>query len=272
MSNILDEIIAHKRREVATRKELYPAKLLEQSIYFHTPAVSLRRYLLRPDKSGIIAEFKRRSPSKGDINPYASVEKVTIGYMQAGASALSILTDERFFGGKNADLTEARKFNFCPILRKDFIIDEYQIIEARSIGADVVLLIAACLEKDRLRQLAEFARSLGMEVLMEVHDREELEHWNPCVDVVGVNNRNLKTMEVSIQTSIELLEYMPSESLRISESGINDPAVIVELKDRGFQGFLIGEYFMADAEPQLKCREFIRRVRELDELLKNAIA
>ena len=134
--NILEKIIAHKHKEVAQRRELYPVKLLEQSIYFDTPVVSLRKYLLREDKSGIIAEFKRRSPSAGDINPYASVERVSIGYMQAGASALSVLTDEHFFGGKNADLTEARRFNFCPILRKDFVIDEYQIYESAVLGAD----------------------------------------------------------------------------------------------------------------------------------------
>ena len=170
MSNILDQIVAHKREEVAKRKEIYPVKLLEQSIYFNTPTVSLSKYLRRPDKLGIIAEFKRRSPSKGDINPYASVEEVSIGYMQAGASALSVLTDTHFFGGKNEDLTEARKFNYCPILRKDFVIDEYQIIEARSIGADAILLIAACLEKAEIKSLAALAQSLGLEVLIEIHN------------------------------------------------------------------------------------------------------
>lgn len=269
---ILDEIIAHKHKEVATRKELFPVKLLEQRLYFSTPVVSLRKYLLRPDKCGIIAEFKRRSPSKGDINPHASVEQVTIGYMQAGASALSILTDERFFGGKNEDLTEARKFNFCPILRKDFIVDEYQIIEARSIGADAILLIAECLDKKRLKELAQHAKSLGLEVLMEVHSREELDKLNEYVDMVGVNNRNLKDFKVDIQTSIALSEAIPDSVVKISESGINDPNVIIHLKEQGYRGFLIGEYFMASAEPHLRCREFIQRVKYLEDLLKNAIA
>jgi indole-3-glycerol phosphate synthase len=269
---ILEKIVAHKQKEVAERKELYPAKLLEQSIYFPTPTVSLKKYLLRSDKSGIIAEFKRRSPSKGDINAFASVEKVSIGYMQAGASALSVLTDKHFFGGSNADLTEARKFNFCPILRKEFIIDEYQLIEAKSIGADVILLIAECLEKDQVLQLAKQAKALGLEVLLEIHSEEQLEKLNEFVDVVGVNNRNLKDFSVSIQTSIDLFSKIPDDFLKISESGINDANAIVELKQVGFQGFLIGEYFMKSADPAKTCRELIKKVESLENLLQGAIA
>ena len=166
---ILDKIIAHKKKEVAERKKLFPTDLLETSIFFKTECVSLVKYLKDENKSGVIAEFKRRSPSKGDINKYASVEQVTIGYMQAGASALSVLTDTEFFGGKSADLSEARKYNYCPILRKDFVIDEYQIVEAKSIGADAVLLIAACLSKEEIKKLSAFAHSLGLQVLMEIH-------------------------------------------------------------------------------------------------------
>jgi indole-3-glycerol phosphate synthase len=194
---ILEKITNHKRTEVADRKSLYPTKLLEQSIYFNTPSVSLKKYLLRPDKSGIIAEFKRHSPSKGDINPYAKVEEVSIGYMQAGASALSILTDEKFFKGANKDLTAARKFNFCPILRKDFVVDEYQILEAKSIGADAILLIAECLEKEEVARFAKLAKSLGLEVLMEIHSQDQLAKISPDLDVIGVNNRNLKTLSIS---------------------------------------------------------------------------
>ncbi len=263
MTNILDKIIAHKQNEVAERRDLFPTKLLEKSIYFETPVVSLKKYLLREDKSGIIAEFKRRSPSKGAINPYAQVEQVSIGYMQAGASALSVLTDEHFFGGKSADLTEARKFNFCPILRKDFIIDEYQLIEARSIGADAVLLIAECLEKEALQQLAKQAKSLGLEVLMEVHSIGQLAKLCPEVDIVGVNNRNLEDFSVSIQTSIELADAIPAEFTRISESGLNDPQAVVELQEHGFQGFLIGEHFMKTADPAKACDQFIQSVQNL---------
>src|SRR6185369_14773416 len=152
--NILDQIITHKRKEVEERKSLYPVKLLEKTIYFNSPAISLKKYLLRENKAGIIAEFKRKSPSKGMINQYAPVERTSIGYMQAGASALSILTDTEFFGGKNEDLALARKFNYCPILRKDFVIDEYQIIEAKSIGADAILLLANVLDAKKINSFS----------------------------------------------------------------------------------------------------------------------
>jgi indole-3-glycerol phosphate synthase len=272
MANILDEIIAYKYKAVAQARALRPMYVLESDPGLARETVSLRAHLQQPGQYGIIAEFKRRSPSKGVINADADVARVTAGYVEAGAAALSVLTDTPFFGGSNEDLQKARAANVCPILRKDFIVDEYQILEARAIGADVILLIAACLEKDHLKSLARFAKSLGLEVLMEVHDREELDHWNGYVDVVGVNNRNLKTFEVSVQTSIGLLEWMPKEALCISESGINDPAIIVDLKSRGFQGFLIGEHFMAHPSPEAQCSDFIERVRSLDDLLKNAIA
>ena len=257
---ILQKIVEHKKKEIAERESLVPIKLLEKSIYMETPVVSLRKYLLREDKTGIIAEFKRRSPSKGDINPYASVEQVSIGYMQAGASALSVLTDEHFFGGKNTDLTEARKFNFCPILRKDFIINEYQIVEARSIGADAILLIGECLEKKEVARLAKFAKSLGLEVLFELHSKEQIKKITDDIDIVGVNNRDLKTFEVNFQNSIDMLPHLPKEKVKISESGISEPSSILELRDAGFQGFLIGETFMKTAEPHKTCRTFIRQI------------
>lgn len=261
--NILEKIVAHKKKEIASRQELYPTRLLEQSIYFSTPVVSFKKYLLRPDKMGIIAEFKRQSPSKGAINPFAKVESVSIGYMQSGASALSVLTDEHFFGGKNADLTLARKFNFCPILRKDFIVDPYQLIEARSIGADVILLIAECLEKKQLKDLAVRAKDLGLEVLMEVHSLAQLDKLCPEVDAVGINNRNLEDFTVSINTSLELVDAIPKEFVKVSESGISNAESIVSLKEAGFQGFLIGETFMKTANPPRACAELIQEVRRL---------
>lgn len=269
---ILQKIVEHKKEEVAQRKALYPEKLLEKTIYFETPPVSMKAYLQREDKLGIIAEFKKRSPSKGDINPYADVEKVTIGYMQAGASGLSVLTDEHFFGGRSEYLTTARKFNFCPILRKDFIIDEYQIVEARSIGADVILLIAECLEAQQVKELAAFAKSLGLEVLMEVHAAAQLDKLTDDIDIVGVNNRNLEDFSVSIDTSIQLFDAIPDQFVKISESGISNPNTIVKLREVGFQGFLIGEYFMKSPDPAKTCREFIKRVRNIEDLYKNAIA
>ncbi|MEL6590740.1 MAG: indole-3-glycerol phosphate synthase TrpC, partial [Bacteroidota bacterium] len=262
--NILDEIVAHKRQEVAEQKALYPTKLLEQSIYFETPCISMREYITRPDKSGIIAEIKRRSPSKGDINPYVSVEKVSIGYMQAGASALSILTDNKYFGGKNEDLTLARQLNYCPILRKEFIIDEYQIVEARSIGADAILLIAACLEPAALKSLAAFAHSLGLQVLMEVHDEAELQgSLNEHLDLVGINNRNLKDFTVDINTSLQLVDQIPNEFVKVAESGISDPKEVIRLQEAGFQGFLMGQRFMETSQPEKACKRFVESLTAL---------
>jgi indole-3-glycerol phosphate synthase len=256
--NILDKIIEHKRTEVAGRKSLYPTQLLEQSIYFATQPVSLKKYIQRVDKSGIIAEIKRKSPSKGIINPHVSIERTSIGYMQAGASALSILTDKEFFGGSNDDLTVARKFNFCPILRKDFTIDEYQVIEAKSIGADAILLIAAALEPKRLKDLAAFAHSFNLEVLLEVHNEEELAaNVDAGADLIGVNNRNLKTFELSVEVSKRLAEHIPASVVKVSESGIESIDTILELKKFGYEGFLMGQNFMQHSRPEVACKEFI---------------
>jgi len=256
--NILNKIIEYKRPKLMEQKELIPIKLLEKSIYFETPVVSMKEYLNREGASGVIAEFKRKSPSKGDINKYACVEDVTLGYMQAGASALSVLTDTEYFGGKNEDLTIARKYNYCPILRKDFIFDEYQIFEAKSIGSDVILLIAEVLSEKEITHLSGVAKSLGLEVLMEIHSKDQLHKLNDNIDIIGVNNRNLKTFEVSIENSKSLSEFLPSDLIRISESGINKPEDIKELKNYGYKGFLIGERFMKTPRPQQACKTFIK--------------
>lgn len=262
--NILDQIVADKRIEVEEKKALFPIKLLEQSLFFEGKPVSLKKYLKRPDKVGIIAEIKRKSPSKGVINRDVSIESTSIGYMQAGASGLSVLTDKKYFGGKNEDLQVARKFNFCPILRKDFIVDEYQIVEAKSIGADVILLIAAILTSEEISSLSQFAHGLGMEVLLEVHDKAELQNSiGQYIDMVGVNNRDLKTFKISIETSKELAESIPKEFLKVSESGINDPTAVAELMQHGFEGFLIGEYFMQHGKPANACATFIKEVKAL---------
>ncbi len=259
--DILSEIVSNKRKEVAASKEFYPVKLLENSLYFESKPVSLKKYLLREDKSGVIAEIKRQSPSKGQINPHVSVERISIGYMQAGASGLSVLTDKNYFGGTPEDLKVARSFNFCPILRKDFMLDEYQIIEAKSIGADVILLIAAVLDKSEIEKLGGLAQSLGMEVLLEVHNQEELERSiTDKVDLIGVNNRNLKTFETNVQTSYDLADQIPSEFVKVSESGIADPETIKQLKQYGYEGFLIGETFMKSGRPEKAAKEFIRQL------------
>jgi indole-3-glycerol phosphate synthase len=260
--NILDKIVEEKKLEVKEKKLLFPAKMLEKSLSFGNKNISLKESVLSDDKFGVIAEFKRKSPSKGIINEYASVEKVSIGYIQAGASALSILTDEKFFGGLMSDLTIARKFNFCPILRKDFIIDEYQIVEAKSIGADAILLIAAILNPCELQTLAKFAKSLGLEVLLELHDESEFNHINPYIDLVGINNRNLKDFSVNVNKSIQMAQSIPDEFIKIAESGISDIDTLLEFKKNGFNGFLMGELFMSSPEPEITCKNFIQDIKK----------
>ena len=265
--NILNQIIEHKRKEVAEQKSLYPTKLLEQSIYFGSPTVSLKKYIQRSDKSGIIAEIKRKSPSRGMFNNSVSVERTSIGYMQAGASALSVLTDREFFGGSNDDLTIARKFNFCPILRKDFTVDEYQIIEAKSIGADAILLIAAVLSPFEIRQFAIQAKQMGLEVLLEVHSLEELKRSiTDEIDLIGVNNRDLQSFNVSLDVSRDLATHIPNSFVKVSESGIESPEAIVELKKFGYEGFLMGQNFMQHNRPEEAAKEFVRQLKRLEDV------
>ena len=262
--NILEKIVAEKRKEVEERKSLTPVKRLEGSIYFESPTVSLREYVKREDKIGLIAEIKRKSPSKGVINANVSVERTSIGYMQAGASGLSVLTDGPFFGGKTDDLITARNFNYCPILRKDFMIDEYQLIEAKSMGADVILLIAAVLSPEEIKALSEVAQTLGLEVLLEVHSQEELQRsMMPSIDLLGVNNRDLTTFVTDTHTSKELAEQIPDDFVKVSESGISDPNVVVDLMHYGYKGFLIGEHFMQFGRPEKACRDFVKQVKKL---------
>ena len=262
--NILEQIIQKKITEVEDCKKAVPISALEKSIGVLRSTLSLKAAIRRPDRSGIIAEFKRRSPSKGIINGDASVQRVTTGYASAGASALSVLTDQQFFGGSNDDLVEARKHNTCPILRKDFTIDEYQILEARSIGADAILLIAAVLTPERSKRLASFAHSMGMEVLLEVHNEDELRgHLDAGADLIGVNNRNLKDFSVSIDISKQLVPLIPTEVVRVSESGISSPATIVDLERSGFEGFLIGENFMKEQVPEAAALQFMQELQLL---------
>jgi len=262
--NILDEIIAHKHQEVASRKARTSMQTLENSSFFNRKTWSLREALLNPEKTGIIAEHKCKSPSKGIINQQVTVEQVTTGYVQGGASALSILTDERYFDGSDAHLEAARNANpDTPLLRKDFIIDEYQLVEAKSFGADVILLIAANLTPTQCKELAWAAKNLTLEVLLEVHNLNELERFtNEYVDIVGVNNRDLKQMKTDINTSKELSERIPKDFLKISESGINQPEVLIDLRQNyGYHGFLIGEYFMQQPEPGKAFAEFAAMIK-----------
>ena len=260
--NILDQIIEAKKLEIANQKSHVDIEALMQIPEFDRNCNSLKSALLKPGSSGIIAEFKKKSPSKGEINPNAKVEEVTKAYANAGAAGISVLTEKNFFGGSQANLVKAREINpDIPILRKDFMIDPYQIIEAKAYGADVILLIAACLTKNEVERLATEARKLGLEIILEVHDEAELEKLNELVDIVGVNNRDLKTFEVNIETSVKLAKLIPNQFLKISESGISSAQSINYLKENGFNGFLIGETFMKTQNPGAACRKLIKEIK-----------
>lgn len=255
--DILETIIADKKRELLQAKRKTSTDKLEREPMFRRPTISLRDGLAGSSRGGIIAEFKRKSPSRGIINENADPVIISKGYVQSGATGLSVLTDTGYFGGSREDLVRVREANQHPILRKDFMIDEYQVLEARAWGADVILLIAAVLEKDMVRRLSEVAHSLGLEVLLEIHEESDLEVLTENIDMVGVNNRDLKRMQTDVNTSLRLSEKIPADLIKISESGISDPGTILTLKEYGYMGFLIGEYFMQHSDPANACRELI---------------
>jgi indole-3-glycerol phosphate synthase len=257
---ILDDIIENKKKELAILSMAKSVRALEKSSLFQREVISLSKFLLSENRTGIIAEYKRQSPSKGIINSVSDIGEVTSGYFRVGASGVSILTDTKFFGGSNDDLLSVRGTSLFPILRKDFIIDEYQVVESKSIGADVILLIAAVLGTKDILCLSELARSLGMEVLLEIHEPKELDKVNHYVNIIGVNNRNLKTFEVNTDISEELAENIPNGFLKISESGISSPVIIKKLKAAGYNGFLIGEKFMSTPDPVYAFSEFVKDI------------
>lgn len=257
---ILDKIIADKHKEVSLKKNIIPISFLERMALFNRNTSSLAK-ALRTSNTGIIAEFKRRSPSRAVINQNASVHDVANGYEDAGVCGMSVLTDGKYFGGSLDDVILARASAQLPILRKEFIIHEYQIVEAKAYGADVILLIAAVLTKDEIKNLSQTAKSLGLDVLLEVHNLEELQKSiMPSIDMLGVNNRNLKTFEVSTAISKELSVHIPNDFVKVSESGISSVAAIKELQPYGYQGFLIGENFMKTENPGTSALEFIQEL------------
>lgn len=257
---ILDKIIADKRIEIASRKKGATISDLEKSPLFERNCLSLKQNL-QSSESGIISEFKRKSPSLGWIHEHADVIEVTAGYSRAGASGISILTDLPYFGGTPQDIFVSRPQVTCPILRKDFVVDAYQLFEAKAMGADVVLLIAAALTVKETMELAKKAHELGLEVLLEVHNAEELGHANENIDMLGVNNRNLKTFEQSIQTSFDLAERIPNEFVKVSESGLSKTETVKELRQAGYRGFLMGENFMKEAKPNESLAKFIEALK-----------
>ena len=258
--NILDTIIAHKKLEVAAAKAAISVQQLQQMEQYKRPIFSLQHFLLNATKTGIIAEFKRKSPSKGDINIKADVLAVTEAYTANGASALSILTDRQFFGGTAHDIQLAR-VHPIPILRKEFIIDPYQITEAKAMGADAILLIAACLSPLQVKQLASFAQSIGLEVLLELHTEDELDHICDETNIVGINNRDLKTFTVDINRAIALSKKIPNNKIKIAESGIHNIETIRIFKNEGYHGFLIGENFMKQPNPAIAFAQFVQQLQ-----------
>jgi len=258
--NLLDKIIIDKRREVKLKKSIIPVSQLEASVLFNSRTYSMSK-LIKNNPVGIIAEHKRRSPSKDIINNNHSVEDVVLGYQNAGACGISVLTDGKYFGGSLDDLLLAKAAVNIPLLRKEFIVDEYQILEAKAFGADVILLIASVLNREEIKNLSEFGQSLGLEILLEVHNLEELEKSIlPSLDLIGVNNRNLKTFEVNLDYSKQLASKIPDEFVKISESGISSAEVVKELQQFGYQGFLIGEHFMKTKNPGEAAANFIKQV------------
>jgi indole-3-glycerol phosphate synthase len=259
--NILEKIVVTKKQEIALSKAKIPIQLLEKSDFFDRQTVSLKSSILKPESTGIIAEFKRKSPSKGIINDSVNVGDVVVQYEMAGVAGASVLTDNEYFGGSYEDLISARNKVAIPLLRKDFMVDDYQFFEAKSWGADVVLLIASILSPKEVLHFTKLAKSLRLEVLLELHDETELAHVNELVDMVGINNRNLKTFEVDIEQSIRMANKLGSQFVKIAESGISNINTLKQFRESGFNGFLIGEQFMKTNNPGLACENFIAELR-----------
>jgi indole-3-glycerol phosphate synthase len=269
MRTILDEIVANRRVEVSKQKQDMPLAQIQAKIDFSLKRNSLFGNLLAQGSSGIIAEFKRRSPSKGVINDQVQPEVVTKGYSDAGVSGLSVLTDGKYFGGSTADFTAARKANpFTPLLRKDFMVDGYQLYESRLLNADVILLIAAVLERTEISRFTSIAHELGMEVLLELHDESEIDKIDKQVDMIGINNRNLKDFKVDLDRSLKLSGRLPANAVKISESGLSDPETVDFLRSRSFHGFLMGENFMKSENPATACLDFISKLRSLRKVIR----
>jgi indole-3-glycerol phosphate synthase len=258
--NILDTIVERKKAEVTSRMELVPMESLFDEKYYKRNAISLVKNFNDPLSTGIIAEFKRKSPSKGIINDKLDALTVTTAYQKAGAAAVSILTDTDFFGGTVDDVLQSRESLFIPILRKEFIVHPYQIHESKAIGADLILLIAACLTPTQVVEFSEEARSIGLEVLLELHDEDEIGHICDTVDLVGINNRSLKTFDVDIARSLRMSDAIPDGKPKVAESGIDDPRQVKLFRANGYKGFLIGENFMKHTDPGSALKEFISKL------------
>jgi indole-3-glycerol phosphate synthase len=262
-TDILSQIADYKRVEVENRKKETSIEALHQKPFFERTCVSLKKAIADKQKNGIIAEFKRKSPSAGIINEKADVKQVTTGYAKAGVSGLSVLTDAPSFNGSLQDLLIARQYNQIPILRKDFMLDEYQVYEAKAFGADAILLIAAMIDKQTSEKLAHFAHKLGLQVLLEVHSESEIAtHAGDYADIIGVNSRDLKSFSTDLGQAEKLYELLPGDQMKIAESGIHKPEDAVNFKKMGFDGFLIGSRFMQNDQPEKACRDFSYQLKK----------
>lgn len=262
MKNILDEIVSERKKAVAQLKRIVPVEAWQMMPLYERTCLSLKKNLLNENLTGVIAEFKRASPSKGIINADADLSDVVFEYQVNGAAAISVLTEPVFFNGYNDDLIIAREAVNIPLLRKDFIFDEYQIVESKAIGADVILLIAACLTAAEVKRLATFANNIGLEVLLELHDETELGHICDATTLIGINNRNLKTFEVDIDRSLRMAEKIPADKIKIAESGISNIETTGLFKDAGFKGFLMGENFMKEKDPGMAFKQFVQKLKQ----------
>jgi indole-3-glycerol phosphate synthase len=259
--NILQRIVKSIQKDLVLKKEIIPIQSLESSVLFDRQTISLSKSIL--NSQGVIAEHKRRSPSKPEINFGLSVAEVAQGYASAGAAGMSVLTNNQYFGGSLEDLQLARQACSIPLLRKEFIVDEYQVLEAKANGADAILLIAACLEQQQIKTLSELAKQLGLEVLLEVHNAHELaQSLMPSLDMIGVNNRDLTSFEVNLETSMSLVDHIPSTFVKLSESGLSSIADVIHLRDGGYDGFLMGEHFMKTDHPGSSAKKFIQSLNK----------
>lgn len=258
MSNILDMIVDNKRREVEAKRAI-DGDMMHRMARQRTPRGVSMSKSLADSPTGIIAEFKRRSPSRGEIHPQADPSVVIPGYEAAGCAACSVLTDTRFFGGAVTDLITARGRVSIPLLRKDFTVSEYQIDEAAVCGADAILLIASVLSRDEIEAFTRHAHSLGLEVLLEIHSRDELDKYTPEADMTGINNRNLTTFDTDPQLSLAMAELLPQDAVKVAESGLTSLDEVLRLRDAGYRGFLIGESFMRHKAPAAALRKFLQK-------------
>ncbi len=257
--NILNKILEVKKKEVMARKEMIPA-----NVYMKVPEYKLERAsfynAIKNPYPSIIAEFKRKSPSRGIINPTANLYDIITGYTNAGVQAISVLTDYEFFQGSLSDLQDATLLSSLPTLRKDFILDEYQIFEAKAFGASAILLIASILNADEVKNLTRIASDCGMDVLFEIYDEKDLDKWFPEIKIIGINNRNLDSFTINPDHSLKLLNKLPGSCIKVVESGISDINTVIQLFKEGYEAFLIGEAFMKTIEPGTTARKFIKEI------------